>query len=91
MMQNAPPLGDASPAKEVHDVEEALEEVATTERTATVWVSRITGAVGAMCLLLALALWLLHHGHYRAVLAFLIVAMFASILHSYTFENGGQP
>jgi hypothetical protein len=39
-------------------------------------------------LLLALVAWLARHGHYRLVLAFLIVALFASILHSYTFEDG---
>ncbi len=61
------------------------------ERAATVWVSRITGAASAIFVILALLVWAGRHGHYRLVLAFLVIAMFAAILHSYTFENGRQP
>jgi len=60
------------------------------ERVATVWVSRSTFVIGALFLALALLAWLFRHGHNRLVLAFLMVALLASILHSYTFENGGQ-
>jgi heme A synthase len=59
------------------------------EDVATVWVSRITGLVGGFFLILALAIWAGRQGHYRLVLAFLTIAMLCSILHSYTFENGG--
>jgi hypothetical protein len=58
------------------------------ERLATIWVSRITGLVSALFVLLALAVWEFRHGHYRLVLGCLVIAMFAAILHSYTFENG---
>ena len=60
----------------------------TPEQRATVWAGRITGIVGVICVLLALSVWATRHGHYRLVLAFLVVAMFCAILHSYTFENG---
>ncbi len=60
------------------------------ERVAAVWVSRVTGIISALFVLIALALWASRHGHYRLVLAFLVVAMFAAILHSYTFENGSN-
>ncbi|MBV9282225.1 MAG: hypothetical protein JOZ41_19255 [Chloroflexi bacterium] len=63
---------------------------AASEPTATVWVSRITSAIGGVCLIIALTLWLLRPDHYRPVLALLTIAMFAAILHSYTFENGGR-
>jgi hypothetical protein len=36
----------------------------------------------------ALVVWHYHTNHYRLVLALLIVAMFAAILHSYVFEDG---
>jgi len=89
MMQNTPPLLDVSQGldDEVDETPLTIQEI--DERMATVWVNRITGAVGGLCLLLGLSIWLARPGHYRLVLAFLTVAMFASILHSYTFENGG--
>ncbi len=58
------------------------------DQLASVWVSRITGIGGGFCLLVALSYWFLRPGHYRPVLILLTVAMFASILHSYVFENG---
>ncbi|HEY8686510.1 MAG TPA: hypothetical protein VIO57_12960 [Chloroflexota bacterium] len=58
------------------------------DHLASVWVSRITGIGGGLCLLVALSYWYLRPGHYRPVLILLTVAMFASILHSYVFENG---
>lgn len=61
------------------------------ERIAAVWVSRLTGIVSAVFVVMALVVWAGRHGHYRLVLAFLVIAMFAAILHSYTFENGSQP
>jgi uncharacterized membrane protein len=57
------------------------------ERTARVWVSRLTGVVGGVMLLLALFEWFARHGHYRLVLALFTVAMFCAILHSYVFED----
>lgn len=57
-------------------------------RPATVWAGRIARVVGAMCLLAALLEWATRPGHLRPVLALLIIAMFAAILHSYTFEGG---
>jgi len=72
------------------DDEEVVDDAVIAEGSpGSVWVSRITGMVGALFLLLALAAWFLRHGHLRLVLALLIVALFASIIHSYTFENGG--
>jgi hypothetical protein len=56
------------------------------ERAATVWVSRLTFALGVLTLIAALATWAGREGHYRFVLALLIVAMFAAILHSYTCD-----
>jgi hypothetical protein len=58
------------------------------ERVAAKWVSRITSVAGLICLALALTVWAARPGHYRFVLAMLTIAMFAAILHSYTFENG---
>jgi hypothetical protein len=58
------------------------------DHLASVWVSRITGVGGGICLLIALSYWFARPGHYRPVLILLTVAMFASILHSYVFENG---
>ena len=58
------------------------------DHLASVWVSRITGIGGGFCLLVALSYWYLRPGHYRPVLILLTIAMFASILHSYVFENG---
>jgi hypothetical protein len=56
----------------------------------SVWVNRITGIGGVICLLFALSYWFIRPGHYRPVLILLTIAMFASILHSYVFENGDQ-
>lgn len=58
------------------------------DHLASIWVSRITGIGGGFCLLVALSYWFARPGHYRPVLILLTVAMFASILHSYVFENG---
>jgi hypothetical protein len=58
------------------------------DHLASVWVSRITGIGGGFCLLVALSYWFARPGHYRPVLILLTIAMFASILHSYVFENG---
>jgi hypothetical protein len=57
------------------------------DHLASVWVSRITGIGGGICLLIALSYWFARPGHYRPVLILLTVAMFAAILHSYVFEN----
>jgi len=65
-----------------------LEVVPAPERSATIWVTRITGLIGVLALTLALAVWLARPNHYRFVLAVLMIAMFAAILHSYTFEDG---
>lgn len=59
----------------------------TTQERAALWVSRVTSFVGLACLITALLLWALRQNHYRPVLAFLTIAMFAAILHSYTFED----
>ncbi len=58
------------------------------EHSPTIWVSRITAVVGAVCLFSALFIWQHRQYHYRWVLALLIVAMFAAIIHSYVFEDG---
>jgi hypothetical protein len=58
------------------------------DHLASVWVSRITGIGGGLLLLFALSYWFARPGHYRPVVILLTVAMFASILHSYVFENG---
>lgn len=62
--------------------------VESSDHLASVWVSRITGIGGGFCVLVALSYWFARPGHYRPVLILLTVAMFASILHSYVFENG---
>jgi hypothetical protein len=90
-MRNVPLTGSESVKSEPHPLIEVVSDQALPEeRAATVWVSRITFVVGAAFLVLALLAWLFRHGHNRLVLALLIVALVASILHSYTFENGGQ-
>lgn len=89
-MQNAPSLTDVSlTAVDQESVAESSAELAP-ERTAAVWANRVTGVIGVIFLTLALVAWFTRHGHYRLVLAFLIVALFASILHSYTFESGDE-
>jgi hypothetical protein len=85
MMQNTPL--ENIPSSTV-SLEPVSPDTDLQHRPATVWVSRITSVVGAICLGLALLLWATRHGHYRPVLALLTVAMFAAILHSYTFEDG---
>jgi hypothetical protein len=60
---------------------------ATGERAASVWVSRLTGIVGLIILVIALLEWLFRHGHFRLILALFTVAMFCAILHSYVFEE----
>ena len=87
-MQNAPSLTNITSIVEDDELITASPEELTPERRVTLWVNRMTGIIGAVFLLLALMAWLARHGHYRLVLAFLIVALFASILHSYTFEDG---
>ncbi|HZS94355.1 MAG TPA: hypothetical protein VFA78_06140 [Chloroflexota bacterium] len=52
------------------------------------WVNRVTGVLGLISLVIALTIWFVRTNHYRLVLVFLVIAMFAAILHSYTFENG---
>lgn len=91
-MRTTSPLTGTGPVEsEQHSLIEVVpNDAVVEERTATVWVSRITFVVGAAFLVLALLAWLFRHGHNRLVLALLIVALVASILHSYTFENGGQ-
>jgi hypothetical protein len=84
-MQDSPTIVDISPRPE--DGEEVETVDLAPERIANIWVGRITSIVGGICLVLALSLWLLRPEHYRTVLALLVVAMFAAILHSYTFED----
>jgi hypothetical protein len=91
MMQNTPPLTpvpDDTGTLEVENIQ-SLEQ--PEERAATVWVSRLTGIVGGVILLIALVEWFTRHGHYRLLLALLTVAMFCAILHSYVFEDGIRP
>jgi hypothetical protein len=87
-MQNASSLTEITPVVHNETIAEASPEELTPERRVTLMVNRITGLVGAVFLLLALITWIARHGHYRLVLAFLVVALFASVLHSYTFEDG---
>lgn len=89
-MQNAPSLTEVTLT--VVDEDSVVESPVSLapERTAAIWVNRLTGVIGVIFLALALVAWLARHGHYRLVLAFLIVALLASILHSYTFENGDE-
>jgi hypothetical protein len=89
-MQNVPSLRDVSLTPVDQESVAAESAEITPERTAAVWVNRFTGLIGVVFLALALVAWFTRHGHYRLVLAFLIVALFASILHSYTFENGDE-
>ena len=86
-MQHSPRF-DVTPNMEDQDEDSLAAVELTQERLATIWVSRLTSVVGGICLLLGLALWLVRPEHYRLVLVLLTVAMFAAILHSYTFENG---
>ncbi|HEX8918769.1 MAG TPA: hypothetical protein VF898_09710 [Chloroflexota bacterium] len=44
--------------------------------------------IGVIALTISLTVWFVRPNHYRFVLAVLMVAMFAAILHSYTFEDG---
>ena len=88
MMQKTPTLTDVPARIDQPKMNGASVEDAQRERRAAVWVSRATSLIGAVCLLLALLEWAGRPGHLRTVLALLVVAMFAAILHSYTFENG---
>jgi hypothetical protein len=87
MMQNVPPLEDVGPIVDAADLDTETIAEAAPERLAAIWASRITGVVGILFLAAALVTWFARHGHYRLVLALLIVAMFAAILHSYTFDD----
>lgn len=89
MMQNIPPLREIS-TEPTEPFEMTTEIAEASERLATIWTHRITGAAGAICLLVALGVWAGRPGHYRLVLALLTVAMFAAIIHSYTFEDGSS-
>ena len=85
-MQDTPPIihmppHAADPRVEVDEADESLDR-------GTLWVSRISRIIGGITLLAALFIWLFHQGHYRLVLVLLVIAMFASIIHAYTFEDG---
>lgn len=88
VMQRAPSLTEIAPIVNDKETVSEFPDVFAPERRVTVWVNRLTGLIGAVFLLLALVAWFSRHGHYRLVLALLIVALFSSILHSYTFEDG---
>jgi hypothetical protein len=88
MMQKTPTLTDLPARIDQPAVNGLAADVDSRERRATIWVSRATSFIGAVCLLLALLEWATRPGHLRTVLALLVVAMFAAILHSYTFEDG---
>lgn len=91
IVQKSPPLRNIPADEETVEMAALAAAVsATTDRAATIWVHRITGIGGGLCLFLALSVWLARAGHYRLVLALLVVSMFAAILHSYTFENGNH-
>lgn len=62
-------------------------ELDAPERAASVWVSRLTGIVGAVTLIAALVVWFARYGHYRFVLALFTVAMFCAILHTYVMDE----
>jgi hypothetical protein len=83
-MQNPSPLTDVGPDADTDVVSSEIGR----DRVATIWVAYATRIIGAICLALALLEWAFRSGHYRPVLALLTVAMFAAILHSYTFEDG---
>ncbi|MGH2442183.1 MAG: hypothetical protein ACRDFX_03340 [Chloroflexota bacterium] len=85
MMQSTTPLIDA----EDLDITQSAVINGKRTSTATIWVSRVTSVLGLICLALALIEWAWRPGHLRTVLAFLIVAMFAAILRSYSFEDLG--
>ena len=78
----------SSPPDEITEEIPVVALPETPEQRATKLAGRITAVVGVACLVIALTVWATRHGHYRLVLAFLVVAMFCAILHSYTFENG---
>lgn len=87
MMQSTSPLAGITPDLDTQGVS-APAALTIEDRIATIWVGRITRLVGAICLAFALIEWQFRQGHFRTVLALLTVAMFAAILHSYTFEDG---
>jgi uncharacterized membrane protein len=84
MMPNPSHLEDVSSRPAADPV---VSGVLGDDPAARVWVSRLTGIVGAIMLVIALLEWFARHGHYRLVLALFIVAMFCAILHSYVFED----
>jgi hypothetical protein len=86
-VHKAPSLSDL-PAR-IDQAEEIAPADAPRERRARIWVSRASGFLGALCLLLALLEWAIRPTHLRTVLALLVIAMFAAIIHSYMFEDGG--
>jgi uncharacterized membrane protein len=86
-MHDTTPLVDLSHGASHTEVEQVDAQLPA-ERAATIWVSRLTGIVGAIMLVIALLEWFVRHGHLRLVLALLTVAMFCAILHSYVFEDG---
>jgi len=89
MLDNIPPV-TSTPGQGAHGsaVEESPQEAP--ERLATIWVGRITFIIGGAFLIMALVTWALRPGHYRILLAMLVIAMFCAILHSYTFETNGR-
>ncbi len=88
MMQSTSPLPGVAPGTDDQGVSSPTAGMSTHDRMAAIWVGRITRVIGAICLALALIEWAFRQGHYRTVLALLTIAMFAAILHSYTFEDG---
>lgn len=88
MLQKTTSVPGVSPDEMSADGHGPISSIDQSDHLASVWVSRITGIGGGMCLLIALSYWFARPGHYRPVLILLTVAMFASILHSYVFENG---
>lgn len=88
MIQKTPSVPSVPTDEIMLDGHASILSTDESDHLASVWVSRITGIGGGICLLIALSYWFARPGHYRPVLILLTVAMFASILHSYVFENG---
>jgi hypothetical protein len=89
MRQEIPPLTEVRHVQ--IDVNGGPPGFFSQQRVETVWVSRITGILGAAFLIIALTFWTFRPGHLRLVLAFLVLAMFAAVLHSYTFDSDNDP
>lgn len=49
---------------------------------------RFTGALGLIFLVLGLGVWMFRQGDHRLALLILVCAMFLSILHYYSLEDG---